>query len=158
MPLKKGQKDDSSSSGLHGLAFRQFLKLVIPAFRMDVRPQETQCFDRRVFVEARDKIHARKPCKNGGPVRPLANRTARTFEAPDRIVRIQADDQHVAQVPGSAQIIHMPRMQKIETAVRERENPRRPVAGGERNLDAETVTIILIGLGLSGTTFPRHCS
>jgi hypothetical protein len=49
----------------------------------------------------------------------LANQwTPRTFELPDRSVRVEADHEQVAEFPGALEIIHMAVVEKIETAVR----------------------------------------
>jgi hypothetical protein len=62
----------------------------------------------------------------------LANqRTATAFELSNRGVRVEADNQKVAEFPGALEIIHVAIVEEVETAVR-RHNPLSAVARGRR--------------------------
>jgi hypothetical protein len=95
--------------------------------------REQELFDCRL-IENRYVSDRLERCDDFGAFGSGHDRTARAFLKGDLFIRVNTDDQHVAQLSRAREISNVANMQHIETAIR-KNNSRAGFTGGCHTLD-----------------------
>ncbi len=89
----------------------------IPTFDQNIRTDDPDEFERRIFVEYGNSIDERQTGQYDGPCEFGLNRSEIPFQSSDGRIPVQADDQLISQVPGLGQVADMAGMKQIEATV-----------------------------------------
>ncbi len=122
------------------LPFRHCLLCVVGTFAMEIRFESSEQFADIRLIEDRDEIDAGE---RGDDLRPFLFRLdwpVRAFDAADRPIRVQSDDEQIAVPLGILQVANVPRVQQIEAPVGESDCAAISLSGynpAAQRLDAE---------------------
>ena len=118
-PLPVGDGDDPTAVPFDDRLTDYRVRLPVAALDEDVRPQPADERQRRVVVEHGDVVDGLQRREQGHAVVLVHDRPGRAFQAPDRGVAIDRDDQHVAARLGLRQRVDVADVQQVEAAVGE---------------------------------------
>jgi len=111
--------NDSSAAPFDDVASDDRVNSPVGAFREDIGLQSLDQIVRCGFVEDHHAVHA---CQRFEDLRALGlggNGTSATLDLPDGTVRVQTDDQSIAQRPRLLKVSEMTDVQEVEYAVGE---------------------------------------
>ena len=103
------------------IAFRDGLLRVISSFGVNLRPELADERSHVEFREDHDRIHIGQRCQDLRPFVIRDNWTPFPLQSANRCVGIDRHDQAATQLFGGLQIANVTHMQKIESAIRERD-------------------------------------
>lgn len=116
-PLDHADEFHRSAVALDDLCLRQRIERIIAALDINVRFHfGDQSFGGRL-AEQHDIVHRFECADDFCAVKLMIDRPRRSFDAPDRSIRIQPEYEAVAERTGLFQIRDMPRMQDVEASI-----------------------------------------
>ena len=119
MALFDRDTHDSTSSRFHNIAANDGVVSPVGALHQHVGLQVRNDVVRSVLVEDRDGVHALERRKNLGTLMFGRDGTVRAFDAVNRSIRVDGDDEDIPERTCLLQIADVSRMQEIEYTVSE---------------------------------------
>lgn len=101
----------------HTFGWIECLRPVIAAFHVDIRSDCGEKPVRAFLAEDDHRIHAAQRRDNGSALAFWHQRSLRTFELSAGSVRVEADNEEVANLPGALQVADVAKMEKVEAAI-----------------------------------------
>ena len=117
--LPVGNGDDPAAVPFDDRLADDRVRLPVAALDEDVRPQAANERQRRIVVEHGDVVDGLHRCEQGHATVLVHDRPGRAFQAPDRCVAVDCDDQDVAARLGLRQRVDVADVQQVEAAVGE---------------------------------------
>src|SRR5215213_10050579 len=122
---------DAAAEGSYHIAFGHRVFGVVGAFRVDVGAEGEQEFGDGRLVEDRDVVHGAQGGDDLGALSFGDEGAPLAFEAPHLLVRVDADDEQVAQTLRRLKVADVPDVQQVEAAVGEDDARAPPARDGD---------------------------
>jgi hypothetical protein len=120
--LFDGDTDDPASARFDHISTDNGIGRPISAFDEHIRLECGDDFVGRVLIEDYARVHDGESRKEFGAFGLGCDRAARSLVRTNRSIRVDADDERVAFLPGGGEIADVSRVQEIEHAVGEDDN------------------------------------
>jgi hypothetical protein len=117
MSYSEWNEDQTPARSLDLVSPNNLMRPVIASFDQHVGEDGLDQVERRIFVKDSHRVDGFQSAQNLGTSVSGVQRTGRALEAPDASVRVEADDQKIAQGGRFPEKSDVPGVQKIEAAV-----------------------------------------
>jgi hypothetical protein len=121
VPVDEREDHDPPAGGADLFTADDVLGAVVTAFDQDIRDERGDQLAWSVFVEGGHGVHAAEAGQDVESIVEVDDRPGLAFEAADRLVGVDPDDQLVTQVPCSEEVLDVTAVEEIEAPVGEDE-------------------------------------
>lgn len=115
--------DDLAATREHQIGSDNLFGSVVPALHDDIGLEMSDEIERCVVVEDDHEVDDFEGPEHERSIGDAAYRTIRPFEASNRVIAVDADDEGIASCASTAQHVDVPGVQQVEDAVREDDSP-----------------------------------